>query len=194
VKKLIPLLSLTFLSACSSAPKENIPLSRAPSSASSIEAKQLAAQIDADEVAEIEFAEESSELSRVSALQLKKGLERALSHGPIERIAVVSWGDEEYPSVHAPELSKEQRILADARNSVIKNFLQEYDEKPLIRVYSMAERPGTIDEFIGNRESKIKKSLEQSGVPNTDTSVKEPSKKSKAIVLFKNRKTKETQR
>jgi len=188
MKTLAFVLILSLLAGCSSppAPEEKQPDPQTPSIGASIEAKQLAAQMNSDEVAEVNFIPQTAKLTTLSQKQLKDGIETALSHGRLERIAVISWADEEYPSPSEPKLSKEQRKLVDARNYAIKEILRKYDEKPIIRLYSMAERPSTVDKFLSNRDFKIKKSLEQAGIPNTDTSVKVPAMSSKAIVLFKN--------
>lgn len=179
------IVGLTLVTGCSTAPEEFHPAEDANISASSIEAKQLAAQIGADEVTEIEFVAESAELTTLSTRLLKQSLERAKARGPIERIAVVTWSDEEYPAKKS-ELSREQRKLAVARNYIIKEYLEKFDRKPVIRVYSMAERPGMIDRFITNSEWKIKKSLEHRATPNKEASFKNPPKSSHSIILFKN--------
>ncbi len=186
-------LSLTCLViAIGCASKKEEPVTSANASANqsmvnagpSIEAKQVAAQHETTHVAEITFKKASSELSAANKAKIEAVLKQAEAHGPLKNIQVITWADAEYPSVHTKKLSKTERELVDRRNQTIKNFLNQKNKDVEVKLHSMAERPGSLTNLLGASGSELKKSFEVSGVPNTDSSVKTPSKASHSVLII----------
>ncbi|MBC7420254.1 MAG: hypothetical protein H7328_05950 [Bdellovibrio sp.] len=149
----------------------------------SIEAKQVAAQEETMYVAEIRFTKLSTLLTKVHKNQIQDALKEASLRGPVKNIRVLTWADAEYPSVHTKKLSEEDRDLVKKRNDAIKTYLNKSASGVDVELYSMAERPGLLKDIFKTTDSRLKKSLEIAGVPNTDTSVKTPSKASHSIVI-----------
>lgn len=149
----------------------------------SIEAKQVAAQNETSYVTELTFDKGKSTLTKKSQTELQKLIRKAKTQGEIDEIKVITWGDEEYPSVHTKELSDAQIELAKKRNQSIEKFLKQTAQGIEIDHLNMAERPSALQEFIGSEDYRLKRALETAGVPTTDTAVKSPSKASKAIVM-----------
>jgi hypothetical protein len=150
----------------------------------SIEAKQLAAEEKAPYVVEFAFKKGSTDLTLDAKSSLNGVITKAQAAGKINEVKVVTWGDSEYPSVYTKKLSKSEVDLVQKRNNNIENFITDVTKGSSVKTISMAERPGAIGEFIGSNDAQIKKSLEQAGIPTTDTSVKTPSKASKSIVII----------
>lgn len=175
------IISSLALAACSTDSKKN---ETAAKSAVSMEAKQLAAEEKAPYVAEFAFQKGSTNLSADAKSTLNSLITKAQAAGKIDEIKVVTWGDSEYPSVHTKKLSKTEVDLVQKRNNNIENYIEDVTSGSSVKTISMAERPGAISEFIGSNDAQVKKSLEQAGIPTTDTSVKTPSKASKSIVII----------
>jgi hypothetical protein len=150
----------------------------------SIEAKQVAAEEQAPYVTEIQFKKGKKALNAHDRKQIDKVIRDAKTHGEISDIKVVTWADEEYPSVNTKKLSSRQVKLADRRNGEIKSYIQSLDKKAGIQTYNMAERPGALSQLLSTPNSRIKRALEVAGIPNTDSSVKTPAKASKSIVMI----------
>ena len=76
MKTLALTLALCLLAACSSppAPEEKKPDPGTPAIGASIEAKQLAAQMNSDEVAEVNFIPQTDKLTTMSKKQLKDSI------------------------------------------------------------------------------------------------------------------------
>lgn len=174
------------LTACAHAPpaqQEEAKRAATQPPAPSIEAKQLAAEEQAPYVTEIKFAKGKRHLTTEDRKQLDKLVASAKIHGEVSDIKVVTWADEEYPSPSTKRLSDRQVKLAKRRNDDIKTYLQSLEHKANIDTYNMAERPGALSELFSTSNARIKKALEVSGIPNTDTSVKSPAKASRSIVM-----------
>ena len=168
------------LTACSSSSKKYETASTPPVSR---EAKQLAAEEKAPYVAELAFKKGSSNLSSDAKASLNRLITKAQAAGKIDQVKVVTWGDSEYPSTDTKKLSKAEVDLVKKRNSNIEKYI-ESETRSSVKTISMAERPGAISEFIGTSDAKVKKSLEQAGIPTTDSSSKTPSKSSRSIVII----------
>lgn len=190
-KRVGPLLGLLLayvLMSCSSHPKEAEVMAPATQKSNmgtvGIEAHQVAAEQNAQFVIELSFKKKQKILSKVNKTKLRKILNEADKKGEVEEIKVISWADTEYPSVHTKKLSLDERKLATERNDVIKSYIYDQNGKVEVATYNMAERANALKEFIGSSEARVKKSLEMAGIPTTDTTVKFPSKASKAIVMI----------
>lgn len=155
-----------------------------PQETVSMESKLLANEQESNFVTEIEFDRQKANISGKDRDQLKELHNKALKKGNIEEIKVISWGDQEYPSVHEKRLSEEQEKLVDKRNTTLKNYLKTIENEAEVETISMASRPSTLDKWLSSDDARIKKSLETAGIPNTDTTVKVPGKASKSIVIF----------
>lgn len=150
----------------------------------SMESKQLANEQETTFVSEFTFPKKGTKVSSFAKNDMKAKLTEAKKKGPIKTAKIISWADLEYPSVHTKELSGDQKKLATNRNENIEKYLKSLDNSLEVETISMAERPGTFKRLISSDDAEIKKSLEKSGLPNTDTTVKVPGKASKAVVMF----------
>lgn len=188
MKNIFLALTILGLAACASKPKEEAPLPKTGASQpqASIEAKQLAAENEATTVAEISFPKGKADLSVDAKKRLNDIRSKIKSNDKPGDVAVIAWADQEYPSVHAGKLPDAARDLAFKRGETVRQYLKQAagDKDVDIDVHNMAERPGSIEKLLQGSDERIKKSLEVSGIPNTDTSVKSPTKASKAIVLL----------
>jgi outer membrane protein OmpA-like peptidoglycan-associated protein len=181
MKKAVVILYSLCLVYCASKPKEEPKKASAPTV--SMESKQIAAEQQAKESAEIHFAKGSSQLSAQAKEQLNKLIKSAQESGGLKKVEVIAWADSEYPSVNTKSLSKSEVHLASQRGLEIKSYIALHSKQARIDTYNMAQRPSYLESFVKSREAQIKKSLETSGIPTTDTAVKTPSQASKAIVL-----------
>lgn len=151
----------------------------------SMEAKQLASEQESKFVTEINFDKTKANISKQAKDDLKELYQKASKKGKIDEVQVITWGDQEYPSVHEKRLSKKQIDLVEKRNQTLKNYLIGLTKDNVdVETHSMAERPGTLKRLFDSEDARIKKSLETAGIPNTDTSVKVPGKASKSVVIF----------
>lgn len=164
--------------ACASKPPKD------PGTRVSMESKQLASEEESTFVTEIGFPQEGTNISSSAKQEIRNLYQKAREKGEIDKVKVISWADLEYPSVHEKKLSEDQMKLANSRNETIENYLETFGEDLEVEKISMAERPGKVDELMSSDEVEVKKSLETSGLPNTDTTVKVPGKASQSIVIF----------
>jgi len=186
--KIICLIISILLMSCSSKTSQK-PASKdkktaRPQETVSVESKLLANELESSWVTEIKFDRQTANISGKARDHLKELHNKALKKGQIEEIKVISWGDQEYPSVHEKKLSEEQEKLVEKRNATLKNYLKTIEDKAEIETISMASRPSTLNKWFSSDDARIKKSLETAGIPNTDTTVKVPGKASKSIVIF----------
>lgn len=163
----------------------HLPSSSTSSPHASIEAKQVAAQLGSSYVTEVEFSPGLSKLSSKAKIHLKKLKKQweLSSYKKIEKIHVIVWADEEYPSIHTEKLPQTQIDLAESRGKTLVRALSEMNLTSA-EVVNMALRPSFWDDLINSDDERIKSALEVVGVPNTDTSVKIPSKKGHGMVLI----------
>lgn len=186
------ILILSFIiAACSSKPAKDPETNSTSvkkaqeSNAVSMESKQLASEQESKFVTEINFDKTKSNISKQAKDDLKSLYQKASSKGKIHEVQVITWADQEYPSVHEKKLSKKQIKLVDKRNETLKKYLIGLTKDNVdVSTHSMAERPGTLKKLFDSEDARIKKSLETAGIPNTDTSVKVPGKASKSVVIF----------
>lgn len=178
------LLLCLLITACASKPSKDPGASSANSKRVSMESKQLASEEESTFVTEIGFPKKGVDISSSAKQELKKLYQEAKTKGEIDKVKVISWADMEYPSVHEKKLSEDQMRLARSRNETIERYLESINEDLNVEKISMAERPGKLEELTGTDGAEEKRSLETSGLPNTDTTVKVPGKASKSIVIF----------
>lgn len=178
-----------FVVTCSSKPPvdpgPNSKVGASPSSKSvSIEGEQLANVQETKFVTEVNFEKGQSSISKTGRAEMKRVFLTAKKSGKIDHVQLVTWADEEYPSVHKKELSKGQRKLVDDRNKSLTEALKLVDKDVEVKEISMAERPSGLTGALPSETKDVKKNLETAGIPNTDTSVKIPAKAGKSIVIF----------
>jgi outer membrane protein OmpA-like peptidoglycan-associated protein len=190
-EKIMKILLLALLVAsCSSKPakdqKANSPTVKKAqeTKAVSMESKQLASEEESNLVTEITFPKEKATISKQAQEEIRALYKKASGKGKIDEIKVITWGDQEYPSVYEKKLSEKQINLVEKRNDAIEKYLGTLNKNTDVETYSMAERPGTLKKLFSSEDAKIKKSLETAGIPNTDTTVKVPGKASKSVVIF----------
>lgn len=147
------------------------------------ETRFAAQQEKASFVTEIAFKPGSQFLNDEARQKLADTLKKAYGAGEVDTVEVLSWADEEYPSVHTKRLPEAQRELAENRNEEIQRFFEANDGSIDVDTYSMAERPSALAETANTKAAKIKRALELGGIPTTSTAVKVPSKASKALVM-----------
>ncbi|HXH32638.1 MAG TPA: hypothetical protein VNJ01_17705 [Bacteriovoracaceae bacterium] len=184
--------SVAVLSSCASKPAKDPGATAAgttagtatQSEATSMESKILASQEESNLVTEISFSKGVASISGAAKKELSALFTKAKSRGTVDDIKVITWGDREYPSKMDKELSEVQVNLVEKRNDAIKAYFEGIDKDADVEVFSMAMRPGMINKLMSGDDAKIKKSLEASGIPNTDSKGKTASKASKSIVIF----------
>lgn len=145
------------------------------------EARYAANENDAAFVSEVIFAKGSSKLSKASKKSLQDLIAKSKATSELREVKVIAWADSEYPSVNTKKLPENQRNLAQARAQALKKVFSKTGVK--IELFNMAERPNALSSLMQTDNSRIKKSLEVAGVPNTDTAVKMPSKAGHGIVM-----------
>lgn len=133
---------------------------------------------------EISFNPGSSTLSEKSKNSLTTILSTARQSGKIDEILVMSWSDQDYPSKTLKKLAKSQRSLADKRNKVIKNYVNEI-KKVDVDTFNMAERPNAISKLFNTADNELKENLVSAGLPTTADSSGHASKASRSVILVK---------
>lgn len=154
------------------------------SKAVSMESKQLASEEETNLVTEITFLREKATITKQAQEEIRSLYQKAKARGKIDEVKVITWGDQEYPSVHEKKLSQKQLNLVNKRNDALENYIDELTNGADVETFSMAERPGALNRLFSSEDAEIKKSLETAGIPNTDTTVKVPGKASKSVVIF----------
>jgi hypothetical protein len=150
----------------------------------SMESKQLASEEETNLVTEVTFTKDKTTLSKSAQEDIRSLWQKASKKGKIDEVKVITWGDQEYPSVHEDNLSEKQIDLVKKRNDSLEKYISKLTKDADVETFSMAERPGALQKLFSSEDAKIKKSLETAGIPNTDTTVKVPGKASKSVVIF----------
>lgn len=191
-KTLLAVITLMTFASCASKPAKD-PGANASHTASgkaiesksvSMEGKLLANEQESNLMTELTFSKGSRNLSSAAKMELKELVNKARAKGKVDEVKVITWADQEYPSVHKKNLSEDQVKLVENRNKSIEEYLSGLDFNLNLELISMASRPNAFRDMFSTDDAKIKKSLETAGIPNTDTTVKVPGKASKSIVIF----------
>ncbi len=148
-------------------------------------AKNVAAETNAALVTEVSFVKGSSQLSANAKRKLEQLVIEAKSRGKIDDIKVIAWSDINYPSEVRGSLSNQQRTLASNRNREVEKYIKNVSETSLsVDTFNMAERPNTFEKWFNTSDYKVKKSLEDAGLPTTaNGTLSLPDKRSSAMVL-----------
>jgi hypothetical protein len=161
--------------ACSTTPTESTKVST--------EAKVVAQQEHASYLIQVSFPKGSSHLTTAAKDKLDETMQRARRDGTVKDIKVIAWADHEYPSASKKTLSEPQRKLADNRAKAIDDYLKPQTQANIDN-YNMAERPNSLQKIASTSDSRIKKSLEDAGIPTTAHDLRTPENASKAMVML----------
>lgn len=183
MKTLLPLIAIA-LAGCSTSPTpRNTPVSE-NKNVQTVEAKYAASELGAQEVAEIRFPRGSTELKGSELRKINTAIAKAQSTGKIEEIKVIAWADREFPSFNDGSLPRSDQTLADHRSDALQNLLSSKVKDVDIDKYNMAVYPNGVDRLFKTSDFRVKRSLEQAGIPNTDSGVKAPPMSGKALVMI----------
>lgn len=172
-----------ILGACAAQEKKpEVPAVSVNRPSASIEAQQVAAAQGTPLVTEVAFAAGRDRLGKADGKKINRFIDESLKQGDVEKIQVISWADEEYPSVNTKKLSQSQIDLAHRRGEEIHAYIRRHKFSD-IELINMARRPNALQKLVQSDDYRIKRALEVSGIPNTDTSVKEPSKSGHTMVI-----------
>lgn len=144
----------------------------------------VAMKARASDFVEIQFKKGSTFLSDFSKSSLGSLINVASHEGKIDKIIILSWSDEEYPSKQLKVLPKKQKELALKRNKVIEEYINTMRSVD-ISTYNMAERPNVISKLFKSTDSNLKDSLLAAGLPTTADSPEYASKASHSVILIK---------
>ncbi|MGZ3693973.1 MAG: hypothetical protein ACXWQO_07210 [Bdellovibrionota bacterium] len=173
-----------LLASCSSKPvARNTPVA-AKEEKRIVEEKHAASELGAQEVAEIHFKRGSTHISKKEAKKLNAAIAKAQSTGKVDEIKIVGWADREFPSYNSGSLPKPDQKLADRRNEAIRQALEPQVKGVAVDKYNMAVYPNGVDRLFKTSDFRVKRSLEQAGIPNTDSGVKMPVMSGKALVMI----------
>ncbi|MFM6928458.1 MAG: hypothetical protein ACKOX6_08330 [Bdellovibrio sp.] len=176
VLSVVLLSGLSFMG-CSS--KEPRPEMNTVSSA----AKQTAEREEASYVTEFSFKKGSAVLTKNAKNDLRKVISDAKQKGKIKELKVVTWSDSEYPSSETKKLSSAERELVKRRNNAIRDYVKSYSQGLDVDTYSMAERPGVLQEMFNTSDARIKKSMQDAGIATTESPYRSAPKSSKSVVM-----------
>lgn len=174
---LVPLVSAAFLVNCSHGEKKAV-------EAASDEAKAVAADHGTSFVTEFKFPAKSTALTKEAKEKLASVIadSQADPKTEVDEVKLVVWADQEYPSKTKGELSDAQIKLAKERGDEVAKWLNDKKVGD-IEVINMAKRPGTMATVFNTEDRRIKKALENAGIPSTASGVDFPPKKGHAMVI-----------
>ena len=143
-----------------------------------------AVKAGAQDFVEIVFQNASSLLSDDAKESLNLIIQQTRQDEIIDRVIVLSWSDQEYPSKKLKRLPKIQKELAEKRNKAIAKYIKILKDVN-IDSYNMAVRPNTLSKLFNTTDSKLKTSLLAAGLPTTSDSNQYAGKASHAVILLK---------
>lgn len=174
-------LSLLALAAFSTAA-----CSHSASRDSSNRTSQAAARVGAEEYTSISFDKGSSALSESDRAKLREMAQKAQSAGKVDEYKVLAWADKEFPA-EGQKASRADIDLAKARAENIRKFLEDDLRSDVdVEKYNMAERPGTVSNFFGTSDSRVKNTFESTGAAPNDVGPRSTvigNKASQALIL-----------
>ncbi|MGE3260963.1 MAG: hypothetical protein AB7K68_04205 [Bacteriovoracia bacterium] len=174
----------SLVSACSTSPTpRNMPVTE-NKDIRTVEAKYAASELGAQEVAEIRFPKNSTRIRKAELRKLNAALVKAQAAGKIEEIKVIAWADREFPSFNSGSLPKADQALAERRTEEIGKALANKVKDVDVDKYNMAVYPTGVDRLFKTSDFRVKRSLEQAGIPNSDSGVKTPAMSGKALVMI----------
>ena len=178
---LVACATVLALAACSSAPSNT---NAAKDDATARAVAPTTDTVGAQTVTQVSFAKGSDSLTADSRRALAEALTRARARGELEQVKVIAWADQEFPSVQGKKLSRAQQNLAGKRVNSISEMIKKETTGVDVDTFNMAQRPNAIERLFRTEDFRVKRSLEQAGIPNMDSAVKAPAMRGKALVMF----------
>ncbi|MDO9181304.1 MAG: hypothetical protein Q7U04_02795 [Bacteriovorax sp.] len=184
----IILISFISFTSCANAPQqiaeEKHRVSTIEEARGSTVTAAVAMKAESSDFVEIQFNKGSSLLTEDSKSALKSLINDKNFEGKIDKLLVLSWSDEEYPSKNLKTIPKVQRELAEDRNKSIKQYLTKL-KNISISTFNMAERPNIISKLFQSTDSKLKNALLNAGLPTSEDPNKYAGKASHSVILLK---------
>ncbi|MFM6928779.1 MAG: hypothetical protein ACKOX6_09950, partial [Bdellovibrio sp.] len=146
-------------------------------------AQQTAQKEDASYVTEFSFKKGSAVLTENAKSDLRRVISDAKQNSKIKEVKVITWSDSEYPSSRTKKLSSSERDLVKKRNDAIRDYMKSYSNRLDVDTYSMAERPGVLQEMFNTSDARIKKSMQDAGIATTESPYRSAPKSSKSVVM-----------
>lgn len=131
---------------------------------SSAEARYAALDAGADSFLQVSFKPGTADLAGDGKNQIRGWLKKNTQRGKLERVQVVAWADQEYPTSEERKLADDQVRLAQARADRLRDLVRQEASGTSVKAYSMAERLKPSEEWYKLSEGALKKSLERSGI------------------------------
>lgn len=147
---------------------------------------RAASQLLSAYVSKVEFSPTSKDLSDAEKARIRETLVNAKAAGKIDDIKVAVWADHGYPSSRAKHLPKDQRVLAEERGDIIKKYIKDELKMGDVKIYNMAERPNSFQDFFNTSDSKVKNALERNGVTQGGILAKDSASKAVIMVEMEN--------
>jgi hypothetical protein len=129
--------------------------------------KDAADRLGADQVKEISFDKNMSNLTDEQKNEIRTAVNEAAQKGKIEEVKILAWSDKEYPAEKGKQ-SKDDVNLAKNRIRDLKAFLKDDLKVSSVDTYNMTERPNALQKFFHTSEAKVKKVAEASGAAPTE--------------------------
>ncbi len=112
----------------------------------------------------VNFNKGSSALAPGEKERLENWVSDAAQKNPKLKMVVASWSDKLYPVRGTPELTKDDRNLADDRNDMVKGILKKAGAS--VETYSMAVRPNWFQRAFSTDAAQIKGEAKNHGWDN----------------------------
>jgi len=133
---------------------------------------------------EIEFPISSAILTDSSKDSLRALVSQIPDQGSVDKVLVLSWADEEYPSKNLKKLSTGQINLANERNQSVQVYIKSLRNISVER-FNLAERPNVLAKLFSTNDQRLKSALVSAGLPTTADESQHPTKASRSIVILK---------
>ncbi len=146
-------------------------------------ANAAAVEAEAPYFVQVEFDKGSNRLTEQSRAAITSLIDRARAEGQVQDVKVLSWADQEYPSVSQKRLSKPQRDLAKSRNRAITDHVKGLNYGVDVDTHSMEERPAAVSRWFNTSDARFKRSLVAAGLPTTAEEAPVTGRASHAVVL-----------
>lgn len=117
----------------------------------------------------------NTKLTQESQQTIEGLLTEAKTHGNIDEVKVITWGDKDRGNGKLPKA--EQRLAAD-RADEIKSFVKQKATNISVSTINMAKKPGALYDLLNHSNKVVRDQLEKSGL-----AAKEGGKASRAIVM-----------
>lgn len=141
--------------------------------------------VKAEDFTEIAFDLNSAQLNDTAKDALNQVVSSAKRYGKIEEVIVLTWADQDYPSIHLKHLPRKQVDLASKRNAAIEKYLGTLIPS-VVNTYNMAQHPDALSKWFDTPDFQLKMSLISAGLPTTDDAPSsEYTKASHSVILIR---------